>query len=129
LAGVVRAEEFGFGLAFSALPHSSGRPACRRDRAQAPIGHLKALSGDVLPGLVVAGCGVRSQKPGGLEGLAESFGLVFDAASMQIRLPQLSGLLEDYGNRGGCDHPSRQDAVGAPLHRLDLLLTGSTSLK
>ena len=128
LAGHALAEDLRLGRAYSAFPNPSDRLARRRDRAVSGRGGsdpgLPDRSGDVLLGLALASCGFSNQKLGGLEGSAEQIGGGFDVASMQARLPQLGGLVDDYDNRGSCYHPSRQDAVGAPLHRLESVYTG-----
>jgi hypothetical protein len=54
------------------------------------------------PSECLARRGLLNQKLGGFKGPAELIGGVLAVASIQSRFPQLDGLVDDQGNRGGC---------------------------
>ena len=141
-AVVAQADDLRFVQAFSALSNPSGLAARRGDsagsggdggldpglpprvigrRGRAQTQGLKiielAQSAAALPRLACAARDLQEQQLGGLQGPAEAFGGLFKPLSMLGRFPQPGRLIEDHRNRGGGDHPSSQDAVGALLHR------------
>jgi hypothetical protein len=76
-----------------------------------------AQSAAALPRRAFAPSDLQEEQLGGLQGPAEAFGGLFKPLSMLGRFLQPGRLIDDYRNRGGGDHPSSQDAVGALLHR------------
>jgi hypothetical protein len=141
-AVVAQADVVRFVQAFSPLSLPSGRAARGGDRAgsggdggldsglppwgigrrggvqtKGPKAAQLARSAGDLPDLARAGSDLHEQKPGGLQNPAEAFGGLFKPLSMLGRFLQPGRLIDDHRNRGGGDHPSSQDAVGALLHR------------